>query len=88
MLNILEGYDFSKIAFGSTEHVHLFVEAKKLAYEDRAQFYADPAFAKAPVDWLISKDYAAERRKLISPDHAMQHGRAGRCRSSTATRSI
>lgn len=77
MLNILEGYDFSKIAFGSTEHVHLFVEAKKLAFEDRAKFYADPAFAKAPVDWLISKDYAAERRKLISPDHAMQTVEAG-----------
>jgi gamma-glutamyltranspeptidase/glutathione hydrolase len=66
MLNILEGYDFSKIPFGSTEHVHLFVEAKKLAFEDRAKFYADPAFSKAPVDWLISKDYAAQRRKLIS----------------------
>ncbi|MEO7063081.1 MAG: gamma-glutamyltransferase [Dokdonella sp.] len=72
MLNILEGYDFSKIPFGSTEHVHLFVEAKKLAFEDRAKFYADPAFAKAPVAWLISKEYAAERRKLISPDHAMK----------------
>jgi len=72
MLNILEGYDFSKIPFGSTEHVHLFAEAKKLAFEDRAKFYADPAFAKAPVDWLISKDYAAERRKLISPDKAMK----------------
>lgn len=72
MLNILEGYDFSKIPFGSTEHVHLFAEAKKLAFEDRAKFYADPAFAKAPVDWLISKDYAAQRRKLISPDKAMK----------------
>jgi len=65
MLNILEGYDFSKIPFGSTEHVHLFVEAKKLAFEDRAKFYADPAFSKAPIEWLVSKDYAAERRKLI-----------------------
>ena len=72
MLNILEGYDFSKIAFGSTEHVHLFVEAKKLAFEDRAKFYADPAFSKAPIDWLVSKEYAAARRKLISPDHAMK----------------
>jgi gamma-glutamyltranspeptidase/glutathione hydrolase len=71
MLNILEGYDFSKIAFGSAEHVHLFVEAKKLAFEDRAKFYADPAFAKAPVAWLVSKDYAAERRKRIS-DRAMK----------------
>ena len=72
MLNILEGYDFSKIPFGSTEHVHLFVEAKKLAFEDRAKFYADPDFAKAPIDWLVSKEYAAERRKLISQDHAMK----------------
>jgi len=72
MLNILEGYDFSKIPFGSTEHVHLFVEAKKLAFEDRAKFYADPAFAKAPVEWLISKPYAAERRKLIAADKAMR----------------
>jgi gamma-glutamyltranspeptidase/glutathione hydrolase len=77
MLNILEGYDFSKIPFGSVEHVHLFVEAKKLAYEDRAKFYADPDFAKAPVDRLISKDYAAERRKLISMDHALKHVEPG-----------
>ncbi|MCC7255882.1 MAG: gamma-glutamyltransferase [Dokdonella sp.] len=72
MLNILEGYDFSKIPFGSTEHVHLFVEAKKLAFEDRAKFYADPAFAKAPIEGLLSKDYAAQRRQLISPDKAMK----------------
>jgi gamma-glutamyltranspeptidase/glutathione hydrolase len=77
MLNILEGYDFSKIPFGSTEHVHLFVEAKKLAYEDRAKFYADPDFSKAPIEWLVSKDYATERRKLISPDKAMRSAEPG-----------
>ncbi len=65
MLNILEGYDFSKIAWGSAEHLHLFAEAKKLVYEDRAKYYADPEFAKIPVKNLISKEYAAERRKLI-----------------------
>ena len=70
MLNILEDYDFSKIAFGSAEHVHLFVEAKKLAFEDRAKFYADPDFGKAPIEWLVSKDYAAQRRALVSPDKA------------------
>jgi gamma-glutamyltranspeptidase/glutathione hydrolase len=70
MLNILEGYDLKKYGFGSPEHVHLFVEAKKLAFEDRAKFYADPDFAKAPVAQLISKEYAAERRKLISLDKA------------------
>ncbi len=71
ILNILEAYDFSKIPFGSTEHVHLFTEAKKLAFADRASLYADPDFAKTPVEKLLSKDYAAERRKLIS-DRAMQ----------------
>jgi gamma-glutamyltranspeptidase/glutathione hydrolase len=78
ILNILEGYDFSKIPFGSPEHVHLFVEAKKLAFADRARWYADPAFHPAPVDWLISKDYAAERRKLINPDRAALAVDAGR----------
>lgn len=70
ILNILEAYDFSKIPFGSAEHVHLFTEAKKLAFADRAALYADPAFAKTPVETLLSKDYAAERRKLIT-DRAM-----------------
>jgi gamma-glutamyltranspeptidase/glutathione hydrolase len=70
MLNILEGYDLKSYGFGSAEHIHLFVEAKKLAFEDRAKYYADPDFARAPVARLISKDYAAERRKLISMDKA------------------
>jgi gamma-glutamyltranspeptidase/glutathione hydrolase len=70
MLNILEGFDFSKIPFDSPEHVHLYVEAKKLAFADRARFYADPDFVKTPVKGLLSKDYAAERRKLISMDKA------------------
>jgi gamma-glutamyltranspeptidase / glutathione hydrolase len=77
MLNILEAYDFSKIPFGSAEHVHLFTEAKKLAFADRAALYADPDFAKTPVEKLLSKDYAAERRKLINPDRAMQAVDAG-----------
>ncbi len=70
ILNLLEGFDLVKYGFGSPEHVHLFVEAKKLAFADRARFYADPAFAKTPVKGLVSKDYAAERRKLISMDKA------------------
>jgi gamma-glutamyltranspeptidase/glutathione hydrolase len=77
MLNILEGYDFSKIAFGSPEHVHLFVEAKKLAFADRAALYADPEFYKTPVARLISKDYAAQRRKLIDAEHAAKSVDAG-----------
>ncbi|WP_386361018.1 gamma-glutamyltransferase [Xanthomonas campestris] len=77
MLNILEGYDFSKIGFGSTEHVHLFTEAKKLAFADRARFYADPAFQPAPLAKLISKDYAAQRRALISMDKALKEVQPG-----------
>ncbi|MDV3467617.1 gamma-glutamyltransferase [Stenotrophomonas sp. C3(2023)] len=72
ILNVLEGYDFSKIPFGSPEHVHLFVEAKKLAFADRARFYADMAFQPAPVQRLISKEYAAQRRALISMDSALK----------------
>ena len=70
ILNILEGYDFSKIPFGSAEHIHLFAEAKKIAFADRARFYADPAFSPAPVARLISKDYAALRRAEIDPARA------------------
>ena len=70
MLNILEGYDLKGYGFGSAEHIHLFVEAKKLAFADRAKFYADADFVKVPVARLISKEYAAERRKLISMDKA------------------
>lgn len=70
MLNILEGFDLRSAGFGSADHVHWFVEAKKLAFADRAKFYADPAFHKLPVAELISKSYAAERRKLIKPNRA------------------
>lgn len=77
MLNILEGYDFSKIQWGSPEHLHLFIEAKKLAFADRAKYYADPEFAKIPVKELISKKYAAERRKLIDTTKAGANTEAG-----------
>ncbi len=70
ILNILEGYDVRSMGFGSTDYVHVFAEAKKLAFEDRARFYADMDFADVPVDRLISKPYADERRKLIHPDRA------------------
>ncbi len=70
MLNILEGYDLSSFGFGSAKHLHAFIEAKKLAYEDRARFYADPDFSQAPVETLISKDYATEKRTLINPQKA------------------
>ena len=65
MLKILEGFNFSEIDFGSSEHLHLFTEAKKLAFEDRAKFYADMAFAKVPMKTLLSDAYADQRRALI-----------------------
>ncbi|MDG1571386.1 gamma-glutamyltransferase [Robiginitalea sp. M366] len=66
MLQILEGYDFSNIPFGSAEHLHLFTEAKKLAFEDRAQYYADMDFAQVPVETLLSDIYADNRRQQIT----------------------
>jgi gamma-glutamyltranspeptidase/glutathione hydrolase len=77
MLNILEAYDLKKFGFGSKEHIHYFVEAKKLVFEDRAKFYADPAFNRIPVKSLISKDYANERRKLIDGNRAGTNYEAG-----------
>jgi gamma-glutamyltranspeptidase / glutathione hydrolase len=77
MLNILEGYDLASMGFGSAEYIHLFVEAKKLAFEDRAQFYADPAFNDLPVEELISKSYAYQRRELIDPRRAGRSYPAG-----------
>ncbi len=65
MLQILKQYDFNDIDFGSTEHLHRFVEAKKLAFEDRARYYADMNFAKVPVNELISSEYGARRFKEI-----------------------
>ena len=65
MLKVLEGFDFSNIEFGSAEHLHLFTEAKKLAFEDRAKYYADMDFFDVPVAQLLSEDYAKSRRELI-----------------------
>lgn len=77
MLNVLEHFELRDLEPGSAAHLHLLVEAKKLAYEDRARYYADPEFAEVPVDWLISKDYAAERVKLIDPMRASTKVRPG-----------
>ena len=70
ILNILETFDVAGMGFGTTAYVHAFLEAKKLAFEDRAKFYADMDFANVPVAGLISKEYAAERAKLIDPNRA------------------
>jgi gamma-glutamyltranspeptidase/glutathione hydrolase len=77
MLNLLEPYDLKSLGPQSAEALHLMIEAKKLAFEDRARYYADPEFAKVPVAALISKDYARERGKLIDRDHANDHPAPG-----------
>jgi gamma-glutamyltranspeptidase/glutathione hydrolase len=71
MLNILDAYDLAALGHNSPEYWHLLVEAKKLAFADRARFYADPDFARGPIEELISKPYAATRRARIDPDHAL-----------------
>lgn len=71
LLNILETFDVKAMGFQSAAAIHHGVEAKRLAFEDRARHYADPAFHQAPVEWLISKDYARERAKLIRPDRIL-----------------
>jgi gamma-glutamyltranspeptidase / glutathione hydrolase len=70
MLTILENFDIGSMGFGSAQYMHYFTEAKKLAFEDRAKFYADPDFNKIPVDQLISKEYGKKRAALINPRRA------------------
>ena len=71
ILNILENFDLRGAGFQSPLSIHLQAEAKRLAYEDRARYYADPHFAKIPIAWLNSKEYAAGRAKLIRPDRIL-----------------
>jgi gamma-glutamyltranspeptidase/glutathione hydrolase len=77
MLNILEGFDLRAMGFQSADALHLMIEAKKLVFEDRAKFYADPDFVRMPVKWLLSKTYAAERRQLIDRERAARTCDAG-----------
>jgi len=70
MLNILEGFDLADMGFGSAEYIHYFTEAKKLAFEDRAKYYADTDFNELDYRLLISDEYADTRRELISGDRA------------------
>lgn len=70
ILNILENYDLASMGFDSPEYVHLFVEAKKLAFEDRAKYYSDPDFNDVPVEGLLDKNYAKQRAKLINMERA------------------
>ena len=77
MLNILEGFDIASMGFGSAEYLHVLTEAKKLAYEDRAKFYADPDFTKIPLEALLSEEYTAKRTALINLDEAADTYPAG-----------
>lgn len=72
MLQILEEYDLASMGFMSPEALHVMIEAKRLAFEDRARFYADPAFSDIPINELVSEEYADERRALISMEAAME----------------
>lgn len=77
MLNLLEGYDLKSMGWGSTAAMHAFVEAKKLAFEDRARHFGDPAFSRIPVRELLDKKYAERRRALISNERAAARYDAG-----------
>src|SRR6185369_1760397 len=83
-LNILEGYDLKKMGHNSPEYLHTVIEAVKLAFAHRDRYYGDPKFSKIPEQILLSKDYAAERRKLIDPAHASMQSRPGELNASVA----
>ena len=83
ILNLLEQHDLKSAGFGSAEHLHLLTEAKKLAFEDRARYYADPSFVTSPVEELISKEYALARGRLIDPARAASAVRHGDPRLDT-----
>ncbi len=77
MLNLLEKFDIKSMGFGSAEYIHHFVEAKKIAFADRAKYYADMDFNDIPVNYLISKEYADKRRDEINSTRAARSVKAG-----------
>ena len=72
MLKMMEQFDIKAMGFQSAQTLHHSIEAKRLAFEDRARYYADPSFYKQPTEWLVSAAYARERAKLIRPDSILQ----------------
>lgn len=76
-LNLLEGYDLKSMGHNSAEYLHVVIEAAKLAFADRDRYYGDPKFSEIPEQTLLSKEYAAERRRLIDPLHASNDHRPG-----------
>ena len=86
ILAVMEQYDVASMGFGSADHIHLFLEAKKLAFEDRARFYADPEYMNVAVEKLISEEYAARRNALIDMTRRLRNFRTGipkRCVKAT-----
>jgi gamma-glutamyltranspeptidase/glutathione hydrolase len=73
MLNMLEGFDAASLGYNTASYIHHLIEIKKLAFADRDQYIADPEFAYVPVERLLSKSYAAERRSQIDPNHAAEY---------------
>ena len=71
MLNLLEPFELAKRDFLGADHVHLLVQAKQVAYNDRDRWLADPGFFEVPMKKLLSKSYADERRRLIDPKRAL-----------------
>jgi len=82
-LNILEGYDLKGMGHNTPEYLHTVIEAVKLAFADRDRYYGDPKFSKIPEEILLSKEYAARRRKQIDPEHASMESRPGDLGAST-----
>ena len=81
-LAILEGYDLAAMGHNSPEYIHLLVEAAKLAFADREAHYGDPDFVSVPLRFLLSREYAAQRRALIDPDRASLEMRPGNAPAS------
>ncbi len=84
-LNLLEGYDLSSMPPLSSQRLHLLIEAMRLAFADTRWYVADPAFDPAPLEWLLSKEYAAKRRKLLKPVRASLDQKRGTPTSSSDT---
>lgn len=76
MLNILEGFDLGAMGFGTADTVHVIAEAMKISFADRFRYMADPATTDIPLDWLTSKEYAAERRATIDLQRAQDYSAA------------
>ena len=77
MLNLLEGYDLKAMGHNSADYIHTSAEALKLAFADREKYLGDMDFIRIPYEGLLSKEYAAERRKLIDPNKASLEMRPG-----------